>query len=434
MHGLILLIAGTLAALAHAGESDQPVAWAVNIGGPALVGTDGTRYSADAATHDGTQGVIEAVSGTQDEALFRTFREGFKTIRQPLANGSYSVTFNFTEPRDEPVGSRVFDIHVEGEKRIGDMDVRGWRDGRHRSALTHTVSDVEVKDGMLDIDFDAKHGNAVLSALSVRRSAKDSRPWRLIWQDEFDVDGLIDSSKWTHEIWPAGKVNNEAQVYTDRTKNARVENGLLIIEAHKERVINGEYSSARLHSKGKGDFLHGRAEIRARLPGGQGIWAAIWMLPSDFYRYATTCEGTEEVHGNDACDAWPNSGELDIMEYVGYDPTRVHATVHTRDYYWVNGQQRKASIDGRDVEEAFHTYAVEWSPEHIQVFFDDVPYFHYLNDGTGWRSWPFDHPYHIILNLAIGGDWGSAGGPIDDSIFPARLEVDYVRVYQLSNQ
>jgi len=118
------------------------------------------------------------------------------------------------------------------------------------------------------------------------------------------------------------------------------------------------------------------------------------------------------------------------MEHVGYDMNKVHGTVHNKAYYWVNKEQRKASVDGHDVANDFHQYAIEWSPERIDIFFDGSRYFTYLNQGEGWEAWPFDHPYHIVLNLAIGGDWGSAGGPIDNSIFPAKLEVDYVRVYQ----
>ena len=425
---LLLTLASTVSA--HADVRNTDIAWAVNIGGPAIIGSDGTRYMADTGTSGGSPGSTPTVLATQDVQLFSTHREGVEHIHRPLANGTYSAVFSFLEPKDQPIGSRVFDVYVEGQKRISGLDVRAWRDNKHHSGLTHTVVGIQVTDGALDIRFHATQGAAVLSGLVVRTDRARSDAWQLVWQDEFEANGPVDPSKWTHEIWPAGKVNDEAQVYTDSTNNARVEDGLLIIEAHKEKHGNGQYTSARLQSAGKGDFLYGRAEIRARLPRGQGTWAAIWMMPTDFYRYATTCTGNEDAHGSEVCDAWPNSGEIDIMEYVGYDQNRVHATVHTRDYYWVNWQQRKASVDGVDVEQAFHTYAVEWSPERIEVFFDGTPYFHYLNDGTGWRSWPFDHPFHIILNLAIGGNWGTAGGPIDDSIFPARMEVDYVRIFK----
>jgi beta-glucanase (GH16 family) len=156
------------------------------------------------------------------------------------------------------------------------------------------------------------------------------------------------------------------------------------------------------------------------------------MLPSAPFKYSTTCKPDEDWQGSPTCDAWPNSGEIDIMEHVGYDMHRVHGTVHNKAYYWQNWEQRKGSIEGVDVDQDFHVYSMEWSPEYITVSFDHVPYFIYLNEKSGWKAWPFDHAYHLILNLAIGGAWGRAGGPIDDTIFPVKMEVDYVRIYQLA--
>jgi beta-glucanase (GH16 family) len=229
-------------------------------------------------------------------------------------------------------------------------------------------------------------------------------------------------------------VNDEDQTYTDRAKNARIENGLLIIEAHQEQFNDAQYTSARLNSLNKGDFLYGKAEVRAKIPAGQGTWSAIWMLPSEPFKYATTCQEGEDWQGNSTCDAWPNSGEIDIMEHVGYDMNRIHGTVHNKAYYWKNWEQRKASIEGVNVDQEFHVYSVEWTPEDITVYFNEIPYFYYKNEKSDWRAWPFDHPYHIILNLAIGGAWGRSGGPIDNSIFPVRMEVDYVRVFSLIGQ
>lgn len=110
----------------------------------------------------------------------------------------------------------------------------------------------------------------------------------------------------------------------------------------------------------------------------------------------------------------------------------VHGTVHNKAYYWQNWEQRKASIEGQTVAQDFNVYSVEWTPEYITVLMNNVPYFHYINEHSDWRAWPFDHPYNLIMNLAIGGAWGRAGGPIDDNIFPVRMEVDYVRMYKPS--
>ena len=226
-------------------------------------------------------------------------------------------------------------------------------------------------------------------------------------------------------------MNDEDQTYTDRAKNVRVRDGLLVIEAHRESYAGAQYTSGRIHSQGKGDFLYGRAEIRARLPKGQGTWPAIWMLSSQPYRYSTSCEGVVDWQSAASCDAWPNSGEIDIMEHVGFDMGVVHGTVHNKAYYWKNFEQRKGSVEVSDASEVFHTYAIEWTPTELRFFVDDTHYFSYQNEGEGWQSWPYDHPYHLILNLAVGGMWGRAGGPIDERILPQQLQIDYVRVYRL---
>ena len=159
----------------------------------------------------------------------------------------------------------------------------------------------------------------------MRRAVARDDSWRLAWSDEFDNDGAPDADKWSIDVWPAKKVNDEDQAYTPREKNLRVRDGMLIIEAHKEDYEGASYTSGRVHTQGNGDFLYGRIEVRAKLPQGIGVWPAIWMLPSDPFNYATTCEEGEDWQGSETCDAWPNSGEIDIMENVGYDVNRIHA-------------------------------------------------------------------------------------------------------------
>jgi beta-glucanase (GH16 family) len=186
-----------------------------------------------------------------------------------------------------------------------------------------------------------------------------------------------------------------------------------------------------VHSSGKSDVLYGRVEVRAQLPAGRGTWPAIWMLPSDPYRYATSCEDGADWQGSVSCDAWPNSGEIDIMEHVGYQPGHIHGTVHSQAYYWVKWEQRKGRILLPDATSAFHIYALEWTPERIDMFVDDSLYFTYINEHDGWESWPFDQPFHVVMNVAVGGWWGRSGGGIDDAVLPQRMLVDYVRVYEL---
>jgi beta-glucanase (GH16 family) len=419
---------------APAADAASDLVWAVNVGGPAYGGVDGTLYEAEGSIQGGTVGQMEAVvKGSQDPALYQAYRIGDIRVAHPIVNGVYDVTFHFAEPRQYERGDRVFDAFAEDERVIDDLDVMLFRDGKVMSALTVTAPNVVVADGELNIRFEASADEPTLSALVVRDKNRPAGNWELVWSDEFDGDAL-DETRWSPNIWPPRKVNDEDQAYTAREKNLRVEDGTLIIEAHKEDYEGASYTSGRIHTDGKGDFLYGRFEVRAKLPAGQGSWPAIWMLPSDPYRYATTCEEGEDWQGSSTCDAWPNSGEIDIMEHVGYQMGHVHGTVHNEAYYWLKWEQRKGRILIDDVDQEFHVYALEWTPERIDAFVDDSHYFTYINENTGWRAWPYDQPFHLILNIAVGGAWGRAGGPIDDSIFPLQMEVDYARVYGLAGE
>jgi len=424
-----LLTSALFAAGCETGQPATDLVWAANVGGAAYTGIDGTEYVAEESVSGGAVGQMETVKGSQDPALYQTYREGDIEIARAIANGTYDVTFHFAEPEDIERGERVFDAFAEEQRVIDDLDVMLFRDGKTISALTVTAPNVEVDDGELNIRLEASAGAPVLSAIVVRTRNRPGPAWELAWSDEFD-GAELDTAKWSPDIWPPRKVNDEDQAYTGRAKNLRIEDGQLIIEAHKEDYEDASYTSARVHSSGKGDFLYGRFEVRAKLPEGQGTWPAIWMLPSDPFTYATTCSGDEDWQGSSDCDAWPNSGEIDIMEHVGYQMNHIHGTVHNEAYYWVKWEQRKGRILIDDAAEAFHVYALEWSPERIDIFVDDALYFTYVNENTDWRTWPYDQPFHLILNIAVGGVWGRAGGPIDDSIFPQRMFVDYVRVYR----
>jgi beta-glucanase (GH16 family) len=406
--------------------------WAVNVGGPAYHGADDTHYDAETSVTGGRLGEMVPARGSPASPVYTTYREGDVRIDRPIANGTYHLTFHFAEPEQIGGGERLFDAFAEGERVIDDLDVMVFRDGRVESALTVTAPNVTVADGELNITFEASAREPVLSALVVRRAVPADASWELVWSDEFDGDA-VDTAKWSPNVWPARKVNDEDQAYTPRPENLRIEDGMLVIEAHKEDYEGAAYTSGRLHSAGKGDFLYGRFEIRAKLPRGQGTWPAIWMLPSDPFAYATTCDAGE-WQGNPDCDAWPNSGEIDIMEHVGYQMNHVHATVHTRAYFWLVWEQRKGRILLDDVDDSFRVYALEWTPERIDAFVDGTRYFTYVNEHKGWEEWPFDRAFHLIMNVAVGGAWGRAGGPIDDSVFPQRMLVDYVRVYRQATE
>lgn len=234
-----------------------------------------------------------------------------------------------------------------------------------------------------------------------------------VWSDEFDVAGLPNTAKWGYDLGGGGWGNNELQYYTNLQNNAKVQNGNLEITARKELTGGLNYSSARLVSKNKGDFLYGRIETRAKLPSGRGTWPAIWMLPTDW------------AYGN-----WPKSGEIDIMEHVGYDANKVHFSVHTESYNHSIGTQKTSSQIIPTAISDFHKYRVDWTPYAVRGYFDDQLVFTFVNEGKGAAAWPFDKRFHLLLNLAIGGNWGGAQG-VDDSIFPQTMLIDYIRVYKM---
>jgi len=404
--------------------------WAVNVGGPAYEASDGTRFVSEESVAGGEISTLDSVLGTQDPFLYQGYRVGEISIDHAVEPGTYALTFHFAEPLDIAQGERLFDVIAEGRTVIDGLDVMLSRDGKTKSALTVTVPGIEVTDGELNIRLQSEKSAPVLSAVVVSKNHIVSTGWEVVWSDEFSRSGTLDPALWSVDLWPARVVNDEDQAYTDRQKNLRVEGGFLVIEAHKEDFEGARYTSARIHSSGKADLLYGRVETRARVPVGKGTWSAIWMLPSDPFRYATTCQSGDLWQGVDDCDAWPNSGEIDILEHVGYQAGHIHGTVHNRAYYWKNWQQRKGRLLQDGIGEQFHVYAMEWTPERIDLFVDDVLYFSYVNEHSGWQAWPYDHAFHMVLNLAIGGAWGRAGGGIDDSVFPQKMLVDYVRVFR----
>jgi licheninase len=241
--------------------------------------------------------------------------------------------------------------------------------------------------------------------------------WVQVWGDEFQYEGRPDGSKWTFETGGDGWGNQELQYYTDRRENARVDGEHLIIEARRESFQGNQYTSARLNSKKT--WTYGRYEIRARLPEARGTWPAVWMLAA------------QDTYG----DAyWPDNGEIDIMEHVGYDPGVVHATVHTEAYNHIQGTQVGRSTSVPDATSQFHVYTVEWTPEEIRAYVDGRKYFTFPNErrsssGATYKEWPFDQPFFLLLNIAVGGTWGGAEG-VDADAFPQTMEVDYVRVSQ----
>lgn len=239
--------------------------------------------------------------------------------------------------------------------------------------------------------------------------------WNLVWADEFETEGPLDAGRWQCETGRGrnGWGNQEKQYYTARRENVRVQGGRLIIEVRREAYEGAGYTSARIKTLGSGDWLRGRFEVRAKLPGGRGMWPAIWLMPS------------RSAYGH-----WPRSGEIDLMEYVGHDPTRVFGTVHTQSFNHTKNTQRPGYFAIRDASDEFHVYGLEWSEDEIVWMVDGQPYHRFAReeDFTA-NEWPFDQEFYLILNIAVGGGLGGKMG-IDDRSLPQRMEVDYVRVYQ----
>lgn len=241
--------------------------------------------------------------------------------------------------------------------------------------------------------------------------------WELVWQDEFDAPE-IDLTKWEHEVNAHGGGNNELQYYTDHSKNSYIENSTLVIEAIRENYTGPEgtreYTSARLRTRNKGDWKYGRFDIRAKLPFGQGLWPAIWMLPTDW------------VYGG-----WPLSGEIDIMELLGHEPGRVYGTIHYGESWPVNshsGGNLTLPFGGFHLD--FHVFTVEWDTTEIRWYMDGEHYHTETDWFTSSADYPapFDQRFHILLNVAVGGNW--PGDPDHTTYFPQRMYVDYVRVYK----
>ena len=233
--------------------------------------------------------------------------------------------------------------------------------------------------------------------------------WDLTWGDEFD-GAAIDPENWVFDIGGDGWGNSEWQYYTDQTSNARLEDGFLVIEAKEESFSSRDYTSARLKTQALHAWTYGRFEARIQIPYGQGIWPAFWMLGEDIPQVG-----------------WPQSGEIDIMENIGREPATVHGTVHGPGYSGADGVGSGFNLTSGQFSEDFHVYAIEWEPEEIRWYVDDTLY-HALTPDDVPGEWVYDHPFFIILNVAVGGAW--PGYPDETTEFPQQMLVDYVRVYQ----
>ena len=239
--------------------------------------------------------------------------------------------------------------------------------------------------------------------------------YMVFWNDEFNSDSL-NLRYWNIELMEPGTVNEELQTYTNSSDNILLNNGFLYIRAKKDNPFDPNqpgYTSGRINTSGKVELQYGYWEVRAKLPSGTGTWPAIWMLNSDIFTVG-----------------WPYCGEIDIMEHVGYDQNRVFFSIHnTNNYGNVGGTNQQGIYYLNGIENDFHTYGVEWGQTYIRGYVDGVLYFDYTKpEAGGYSNWPYDNPFFLIINLAIGGEWGGQQG-VDNSIFPAYFIIDYARMF-----
>ncbi|NBI30307.1 carbohydrate binding domain-containing protein [Chengkuizengella marina] len=282
--------------------------------------------------------------------------------------------------------------------------------------------DAEINKYLAVYLADDKNKVVDFKLLKLTKGKIQKEKWNLVWEDNFDGQA-IDETKWNFIQGGGGYGNNELQNYTNREKNARVEDGLLILEAHEENFDGNEYTSAKLTTEGKGDWTYGKYEFRAKMPEGQGIWPAIWMMPTDYGVY----------------DIWPSSGEIDIMEFLGHDPYTVYGTLHYG-VPWTHTGQSFQLPSGESFVDDYHTFTLEWEPGEMRWYVDGILFSTqndwFSKDPQGADNFtypaPYDRDFYIQMNLAVGGNW--PGYPDETTVFPQQFLIDYVRVYELDGE
>jgi beta-glucanase (GH16 family) len=359
-----------------------------------------------------------------------------KSIPQPLSEGNwlqYSI--------DVPETGR-YQLRISGtSEKTSSLWVEDYADNTLDRVFNvsgdllfdsvATIDGVPLAAGTHQIKLHCKTGTPQLETLTFSlmqripptpttlKANMEGKNWSLIWSDEFEGQGLPDTSKWVYNMGNWGWGNNELQYYTqNQLANARLENGHLVIEAHK---VNDTWTSARLTTQGKVAFKNGKITIRAKVPSGRGTWSAGWLL-GDMY--------VDEM-------SWPTCGEIDILECVGYEIDDAtgsgfnHTSCHTPAYYFKKDNQITGKIAVENMTTRFNDYTIIWYSDRVEGFVNDVHYYTYDKNATP-EEWPFETPQNLILNLAIGGGWGGAKG-IDESLTQQTLYIDYVRIYELTD-
>jgi beta-glucanase (GH16 family) len=393
----------------------------ISAGPSAFVDAAGHRWQSDTGYLGGQSSVTGArIEGTSSPTIYQHERWGMPAYTLPVpGSGTYAITLYLAETWYSRPGERVFDVSAEGVVRASDIDII---EAVGRNHAHHVIFTAAVTDGQLDLGFTSKVGQAKVNGIEVAFLRASTAAMRLAWSDEFDRPrhAPVDRRRWRHETGGAWG-DGELQSYTARTTNSYQDGrGHLVIAVRAERYTGGDsitrnYTSARISTMGSYSFQYGMFEARMQTPIGKGLWPAFWALGTDIDR-----------------TGWPECGEIDVMEQLGQEPTRTYGTVHGPRN--VGGGQEdykpgRSVVHTSPLSQEFHTYGVQWLPGSIQFYFDGRAYWSITAADlpTGSR-WVFDHPFHLILNVAVGGRW--AGTPGIDTRFPQVLRVDHVRVYR----
>jgi beta-glucanase (GH16 family) len=400
-----------------------PDSWVTRIAtrSTAFVDAAGRRWSPDAGYVGGRSAVTDVhIEGTSSPAIYRHERSGMSAYRIPVPGpGTYAVNLYLAETTFSQPRQRVFDVSAEGRMEVSDVDIV---EAVGRNRAHHVIFTVAVTDGRLDLGFTDKVRDAKINGIEVAFVRPSTVDRRLVWSDEFDEprSAPVDRRRWSHETggsWGEG----ELQSYTSRTANSYQDGrGHLVIATRAERFTGADsitrtYTSARISTKNKYSFRYGTFEARLQTPVGRGLWPAFWALGTDIDR-----------------SGWPRCGEIDVMEHLGHEPRKASGTIHgprsggraQEDY-----EPGFSVVHTSPLSQGFHTYGVRWLPGSIEFFFDGRRYGAMTPADLPTRSrWVFDHPFYLVLNVAVGGRW--AGSPDATTTFPQAMQVDYVRVYQ----
>jgi beta-glucanase (GH16 family) len=406
------------------GTARGPVtSWVTRIvaGPSALVDARGHRWQRDNGHLGGWPSVTDArIEGTSSPSIYQHERWGMRGYMiQVPAPATYAVNLYLAETRFSRPGQRVFDVSAEGVVKASDVDIIEAAGRNHAYHVSFTAA---VTDGQLDLGFINKIDHAKVNGIEVAFMRRSTAGQHLVWSDEFNglQNSPVDGRGWRHETggaWGEG----ELQSYTPRKANAYLDGrGRLRIVARAERFrgmdsITRDYTSARISTQDKYSFQYGLVEARLKMPVGRGVWPAFWALGADI----------DDV-------GWPECGEIDVVEHLGQEPTTATGTIHgPQDGAGANADYKpgRSVTHTNPLAQAFHTYGVQWLPGSIQFSFDGRPYWSITAaDLPPGARWVFDHPFFLVLNIAVGGKW--PGSPDASTTFPQALLVDYVRVYQ----